>query len=57
MVNEFERRLKQLKLDKVTADKVRELVQEAMQEFPCMSCASKDECSNFKWFVKWFAAS
>ncbi len=57
MVNEFERRLKQLKLDQVTAGKVRNLVQEAMQEFPCMSCASKDECSNFKWFVKWFAAS
>jgi hypothetical protein len=33
------------------------LVQEAMQEFPCMSCSSKDDCSNFNWFVKWFAAA
>jgi hypothetical protein len=57
MVNDFEKRLKKLNLDEQTADKVRKLVQEVMLEFPCMSCASKEECSNFKWFVKWFAAS
>jgi hypothetical protein len=57
MVNEFERRLGKLGLDKSAEDKVRKLVQEAMQEFPCMSCPSKEDCSNFKWFVKWFAAS
>jgi hypothetical protein len=57
MVNEFEKKLSKLNLDRSTADNVRKLVQEAMLEFPCMSCSSKNECSNFNWFTKWFAAT
>ena len=57
MVNEFEKRLKKINLDKVEEEEVRRLIQEVMEEFPCMSCSSKNECSNFNWFAKWFAAS
>jgi hypothetical protein len=30
------------------------LIEDAAKEFPCLSCPSKDDCSNFKWFIKWF---
>jgi len=54
MTNEFERRIEQLNSHKATAEKTKQLIVEAGKEFPCLKCPSKDECENFKWFLKWF---
>jgi hypothetical protein len=41
-------------LNEATEEKIKQLIIEAGKEFPCLNCLSKDECENFKWFVKWF---
>lgn len=57
MTGEFEKRLGLLNLDKTSFENVNQLFSEAGNEFPCLSCPSKDECANFKWFLKWFGLS
>ncbi len=54
MKGKLEEHLKQLKLDKETTEETINLIKVAREEFPCMSCPSKDECASFKWFIKWF---
>lgn len=54
VANEFEKCLELLQLDKEAMEKVRKLIDEAGKEFPCLGCPSKDECANFKWYLKWF---
>jgi hypothetical protein len=54
MKSEFETRLSLLELDKVQHDKIKQLIEDAAKEFPCATCPSKAECTNFKWFLKWF---
>jgi hypothetical protein len=51
---EFRKRLKSIGLDETALGKVERLLGEAAGEFPCLSCASRDECGSFKWFLKWF---
>lgn len=55
MSGEFKRRIKLLGLDEQSEKKVIALIAEAGEEFPCLTCPSKDECENFKWFKKWFS--
>jgi hypothetical protein len=53
-MSEFGKRLKVMGLKGETLDKVERLLSEAGSEFPCLSCPSREECSSFKWFLKWF---
>jgi hypothetical protein len=53
LVNEFRKRL-ELKLGKETLEKVLKVIEDAGEEFPCLACPSKDDCANFKWYLKWF---
>jgi len=54
MTSEFEKRIDLLGFDVATKQEVKNLITEAGKEFPCLNCSSKDECENFKWFIKWF---
>jgi len=54
MTTEFEKRIKLFNLDNDTTSKLMALITEAGKEFPCQKCPSKDECENYKWFLKWF---
>ena len=54
MENEFEKQFSTLKLGAATENKILQIIQSAGEEFPCLSCPSKDECNTFKWFAKWF---
>lgn len=56
MNNEFEKCINSLSLDEENKKVIRNLIIEAGKEFPCLKCPSKDECENFKWFVKWFGS-
>ena len=46
--------MKTIGLDETTQSKIEQIIAEAGNEFPCLSCPSKDECGSFKWFLKWF---
>ena len=52
LTNSFERRTVLLCLDREDEEKIKKLIIEIEKEFPYLSCPSKDECENFKWFVK-----
>jgi len=54
MTGEFEKQLKQMKLDSEAAEKIMKIINAAGEEFPCLSCPSKAECGSFRWFMKWF---
>ncbi|MCW4010929.1 MAG: hypothetical protein NWF05_09970 [Candidatus Bathyarchaeota archaeon] len=54
MESEFEKQLNTLQLDAAAKTKIMQIVQFAGEEFPCVSCPSKDECNSFNWFSKWF---
>jgi hypothetical protein len=54
MTAEFERKLKEIITDRTVAQKLAKIIREAGNEFPCLSCPSKVECNNYKWFVEWF---
>jgi hypothetical protein len=56
-MSEFGKRLKAMGLEGETLDKIERLLDEAGNEFPCLSCPSKDECGSFKWFLKWFGTT
>jgi hypothetical protein len=53
-MSEFGKRMKTIGLDEATQSKIEQIIAEAGNEFPCLSCPSKDECGSFKWFLKWF---
>jgi len=40
--------------DREAAQKLKETVEAAGQEFPCLTCSSHDECATYKWYTKWF---
>jgi hypothetical protein len=50
----FGMKLNSIGIDEELLDKIKGLLTEAADEFPCLSCPSKDECGSFKWFLKWF---
>lgn len=54
MTGEFSRQISSLGLDEAIRKKVLAVIMEAGDEFPCLQCASKDTCENFKWYIKWF---
>ena len=54
MANEFKRRFEELNLKDKLIQKIEKIIVDAGTEFPCLSCPSNDECTNFKWFLKWF---
>jgi hypothetical protein len=54
VTGEFEKQIKHMTLDYEAAEKLMGIIRTAGEEFPCVSCPSKDECGSFKWFVKWF---
>ena len=56
LTDEFRKRIELLGLETEAQKKVIDLITEAEVEFPCLECASKDECENFKWYIKWFKA-
>jgi hypothetical protein len=51
--SEFKKQIEQI-TDNKKSDKILSIVKVAGEEFPCLACASKDECGSFKWFTKWF---
>jgi hypothetical protein len=53
----FSTRLKTIGLDEAVQGKIEQIIAEAGNEFPCLSCPSKKECNSFKWFMKWFETS
>jgi hypothetical protein len=54
MPAEFERKTKEIIKDPAVEQKLAEIVGETGNEFPCLSCPSKDECGSYEWFLKWF---
>ena len=54
MSNEFENRIELFNFEGDKVAKIMKLIIEAGNEFPCQKCPSKDECENYKWFLKWF---
>jgi hypothetical protein len=53
-MGEFEKQLKQMNLEKNEVENIVQMICSAREEFPCLSCPSKEECNSFKWFIKWF---
>jgi len=53
MEGELNKQIKQI-TDHETALKMLSVIKIAGEEFPCLSCGSRDECESFKWFTKWF---
>ena len=54
MSGELEKQIKENVKDKQTAEKLVGAVVAAGQEFPCLTCESRDECQTYLWFAKWF---
>ncbi len=54
MSGEIEKQIKEIVNNKNVAEQLMRVVVTAGQEFPCLSCPSKDECKTFNWFIKWF---
>lgn len=54
LTGEFRKRIELLGLNDQAKKKVIDLLKEAGDEFPCLTCPSKDTCENFKWYLKWF---
>lgn|GEM_PF-1981675 len=57
MKGKIEELIAHAKMDETTRREVLITVKAAAEEFPCLACASKDECASFKWFLKWFGKS
>lgn len=53
-MGEFENQIRKMDIDETTKKEIIEIVNKAGEEFPCLSCDSKDECDNFNWYKKWF---
>jgi len=54
MGGELERQIKETVNDQNVTEQIMKVIDTAGQEFPCLSCPSKDECKTFNWFIKWF---
>ena len=54
MRGEIERQIKKAVNDRNVTEQIMRVIETAGQEFPCLSCSSKDECKTFSWFKKWF---
>ena len=54
MTGEIEKQIKEIVKDKRSSEELIKAISKAGQEYPCLSCSSKDECQSFKWFIKWF---
>ena len=54
MQGEFEKKIREMKIDEPKSEALFEIIKMAEKEFPCLSCTSKDECANFEWYKKWF---
>jgi hypothetical protein len=55
-MGEIEKQINNLKLDGEKKQKIVSILASATEEFPCQSCESKDECSTYNWFLKWFGS-
>ena len=54
MQGEFEKKIREMKIDEPKSEALFEIIKMAEKEFPCLLCTSKDECANFEWYKKWF---
>jgi len=54
MRGEFEKQIVQMKIGKDQTESFLAVINSPGKEFPCLTCASKDDCGTFKWFLKWF---
>lgn len=54
MKNEFSNKFIKLNLDSNQLQKIEGIIEEAGDEFPCLSCSSTNDCATFAWFSKWF---
>lgn len=54
MPSEFENQIQKTAVNETEKREIMEIIKKAGEEFPCLSCTSKDECNNFNWFKKWF---
>ena len=54
MSGEIEKQVEEIIKERATFDKISSIIDVAGKEFPCLTCASRDECGSFKWFTKWF---
>jgi len=52
MRGEFEKQIDQMKIGKDQTETFLAVINSAGKEFPCLTCASKDDCGTFKWFLK-----
>jgi hypothetical protein len=57
MGGELERQIKETVNDQNVTEQIMKVIDTAGQEFPCLSCPSKDECKTFNWFIKWFGTN
>ena len=46
MPGEFEKQIKNMPINETTKNEIIEIINKAGEEFPCLSCTSKDECNN-----------
>lgn len=56
MTGELQTKIGDIIKDKTTSEQMLDIIRTAGQEFPCLSCPSKDECKTFNWYTKWFGA-
>ena len=56
MSGEIEKQVEEILEEKTTFERISRIIDVAGREFPCLTCASRDECGSFKWFTKWFGA-
>jgi hypothetical protein len=54
MSGEIENQAKEIIKEETIIKKISSIIDVAGKEFPCLTCASRDECGSFKWFTKWF---
>ena len=50
MSGEIEKQVKEIITEKANFERISSIIDVAGKEFPCLICASKDECGSFKWF-------
>jgi len=54
MLGEIEKQIEEIVNEKATFERISSVIDVAGKEFPCLTCASRDECGSFRWFNKWF---
>lgn len=53
-MGELEKQIKEIVPNSEVYEKIVQLINVVGEEFPCLSCPSKDECRTFQWYIKWF---